>query len=172
MKKTTTANRLRQIMSEENLKQVDIMRLAEPICKKFKVKIGRNDISQYISGKVEPRQNKIFVLSIALDVNEAWLMGYDVPKERNSSYSDYNNDSTIKENLTLHEQQVINQYRAKPEMQPAVDKLLGVESEDNTTPLDTLKQKPFIAAASGKKIDAEPLDIDTMIEIENMDKLN
>ena len=78
----TTADRLNQIMSERNLKQVDIIRMAQPYCISFKVKLGRNDLSQYLSGKVEPRQNKLYILAKALNVNEAWLMGYDVPRER------------------------------------------------------------------------------------------
>ena len=34
------------------------------------------------SGKVEPTQEKLVVLGLALNVNEAWLMGFDVPMER------------------------------------------------------------------------------------------
>lgn len=82
MPKETISQRLIQIMNERNLKQIDIIRLTEPYCNRFKIRIGRNDLSQYISGKVEPRQNKIYILAKALDVNEAWLMGFDVPKER------------------------------------------------------------------------------------------
>lgn len=38
-------------------------------------------------------------------------------------------------NLSAHEKNVITAYRAKPEMQPAVDKLLGVaEDESNSKP--------------------------------------
>lgn len=82
MKKCTTADRLKQIMSERNLKQVDILNLTKPYCEKHKVKLGRNDISQYVSGKVTPRQTKIYILAEALNVSEAWLMGFDVHPER------------------------------------------------------------------------------------------
>ena len=82
MDKVHTSERLRKIMSDKNLKQVDIINLAKPLCDLYKVKLGRNDISQYVSGKVEPRQNKLYILAQVLNVNEAWLMGYDVPKER------------------------------------------------------------------------------------------
>ena len=50
--------------------------------KKYNIKINKSDISQYISGKVKPGQEKLSMLGMALDVNETWLMGYDVPKER------------------------------------------------------------------------------------------
>lgn len=80
--KTTTANRLKKVMDQNGLRQVDILKKAEPYCKKFGVKLGRNDLSQYISGKVSPGQEKLTVLALALNVSEAWLMGFDVPMER------------------------------------------------------------------------------------------
>jgi transcriptional regulator with XRE-family HTH domain len=39
-------------------------------------------LSQYCHGKVAPSQQKLFLLAAALNVNEAWLMGYDVPRQR------------------------------------------------------------------------------------------
>lgn len=80
--KVTTSERLKQIMGEKNLRQVDILNRAEPYCKKYGVKLNRNDLSQYVSGKVEPGQFKLSMLGLALNVSEAWLMGYDVPQER------------------------------------------------------------------------------------------
>lgn len=84
MKKTNTANRLKETMDERNIKQVDILRLAKPFCEKYGVKLAKNDLSQYVSGKVEPGQEKLTILGLALNVSEAWLMGFDVPKERES----------------------------------------------------------------------------------------
>lgn len=86
MKKYNTSQRLHQIMEERKLKQVDILRQAEPFCKKYGIKLNRNDLSQYVSGKVEPGQEKLSILGLTLNVNEAWLMGYDdVPQKRNAS---------------------------------------------------------------------------------------
>jgi transcriptional regulator with XRE-family HTH domain len=72
-------------MKERNLKQVDILNLALPICAKYDVKMNKSDISQYVSGKVEPSQDKLVVLGMALNVTEAWLMGFDVPAVRKDS---------------------------------------------------------------------------------------
>ena len=77
MKKYTTADRLRQIMAERGLRQIDILDLCKPYCEKYGVKLGRNDISQYIAGKAAPKQDKLTILGLGLNVNEAWLMGYD-----------------------------------------------------------------------------------------------
>jgi len=76
--KVTTADRLKELMEKRNLKQVDILKLAEPYCDKYGVKLNRNDVSQYVSGKVEPKQKKLTVLANALNVSEPWLMGYDI----------------------------------------------------------------------------------------------
>lgn len=82
MKKHTTSDRLKQIMKARNLRQVDILEAAEPYCKKYGVKLEKNALSQYVSGKVEPGQEKLSILGMALGISEAWLMGYDVPMER------------------------------------------------------------------------------------------
>lgn len=81
MEKENTSIRLKKIMAERNLKQVDILDKAKPYCEKYGVKLGKNDLSQYVTGKVEPGQKKLSVLSEALGVSEVWLMGYDVALE-------------------------------------------------------------------------------------------
>lgn len=78
MKVSNTSQRLKSIMQKRNLKQVDILNLAKPYCKKYDIKLTKVDLSQYVSGKVEPGQAKLFVLAAALNVSEAWLMGLDV----------------------------------------------------------------------------------------------
>lgn len=85
MTKTTTSERLKQIMSEQGLRQADILEKAKPYCEKFGLKLGRNDISQYVSGKVLPKQDKLTLLGYTLNVSEAWLMGFDVPRERETA---------------------------------------------------------------------------------------
>lgn len=85
MNKTTTASRLKQIMDAKGMKQVDVLNAAKPYCDKYGVKLGKNDLSQYCSGKVVPGQEKLTILGLALNVNEAWLMGYDVPSERENT---------------------------------------------------------------------------------------
>ena len=49
-----------------------------------KTGIGKSSISTYISGSYEPKQRNIYKIAKALNVSEAWLMGLDVPMERNS----------------------------------------------------------------------------------------
>ena len=88
MKTHTTSDRLKQILTARHMRQVDVLRLAKPFCDKTGVKLEKNDLSQYVSGKVEPGQEKLTILGLALGVSEAWLMGYDVPMVRDSPTSD------------------------------------------------------------------------------------
>ena len=86
--KSTTSERLRQLMSERNLRQVDILNLSQKYQKELGIKMGKSALSQYISGKSVPDQNKLVLLGRTLGVSETWLMGYDVPKERNDINAD------------------------------------------------------------------------------------
>lgn len=82
MKKATTAERLAEYMDLFNVRQVDILNKAKPFTEKYGVKLNKNDLSQYVSGRVEPGQEKVFILSKALNVDPAWIMGLDVPMRK------------------------------------------------------------------------------------------
>lgn len=125
MKKENTATRLKELMEERNLRQVDILKLVEPYCKQFGLKMNKSDISQYCSGKVEPHQDKLYALSLALNVSPAWLMGFAVPKERESSDQATDNIEymrsvsekaseidSYKDGLSLTEISLIERYRS------------------------------------------------------------
>lgn len=79
--KENTAQRLARIMSERNLRQVDILKKSEKFQKELGVKLGKSALSQYVSGKSIPDQDKLVLLAKTLDVSEAWLMGYDTNKQ-------------------------------------------------------------------------------------------
>lgn len=78
----TTAQRLKKIMDLRNIRQADIIRLAEPYCQRYRVKLNKSDLSQFVNGKNEPGQWKLTILGLALNVSEGWLMGLDIPMER------------------------------------------------------------------------------------------
>lgn len=86
MKVASTSERLKQIMEQRNLRQVDILNLCKPYCEKYGVPLRKNDISQYVNGKHEPDQKKLTVLSKGLNVSETWLMGYDVDPFENNTF--------------------------------------------------------------------------------------
>lgn len=70
---STIRERLIEAMARANKKQVDLVR---------ETGLNRGTISRYISGEVEPKSNAIYKLAKSLNVSEAWLIGYDVPMER------------------------------------------------------------------------------------------
>lgn len=93
--KNTTASRLRQVMSERNLKQVDVISLSKVHQKELGVKLGKSALSQYINGKSTPDQEKLVLLARTLGVSEAWLMGYDAPMVNDQQPSSHDIDNII-----------------------------------------------------------------------------
>lgn len=85
MKSENTSIRLKRLLSERKLKQVDVLEMAKPYCIQHNVRLGKNDLSQYVNGKTEPGSDKLSILGLALNVSETWLMGYDVPMNRDYS---------------------------------------------------------------------------------------
>lgn len=73
MKSDTFASRLSMALKDKNLKPVDLAN---------KTGVDKSSISHYLSGNYEPKNDKLLKFAEVLDVNETWLMGYDVPKER------------------------------------------------------------------------------------------
>lgn len=69
----TFADRLREAMAIAEKTQADLMR---------DTGLNRGTISSYLSGRYEPKQNALCLLAQALNVNEHWLLGRDVKKER------------------------------------------------------------------------------------------
>lgn len=68
----TCGARIKQRLSELNMSQSELA---------VKTSISKATLSQYINGKYRPTQERVEILSNALDVSPAWLMGYDVPKK-------------------------------------------------------------------------------------------
>ena len=69
----TIANRIRTALEARGMKQADLVE---------KTKIGKSSISTYLSGAYEPKQKNIYRIASALNVDEAWLMGFDVQMDR------------------------------------------------------------------------------------------
>ena len=72
---STTSKRIQEAMELRGLKQTDLVE---------KTGISKGALSSYISGRYVLKQNNTFLIAKALNVNEAWLMGADVPMERDS----------------------------------------------------------------------------------------
>lgn len=67
--KETISQRLSKALNARGMKAIDLANATN---------LSRGAISQYLSGKVIPKQDKLYLLAKALHVTEPWLMGYDV----------------------------------------------------------------------------------------------
>lgn len=67
------AERLKNALEIRDISQSELSR---------KTGIGKSSISTYLTGEYEPKQKNIYKMALALNVNEAWLMGAEVPMER------------------------------------------------------------------------------------------
>ena len=72
------ANRLAIAMQLNNINQIELSEKT----KAFSKTISQSLINKYLKGKALARQDNIYILCKILNVDEAWMMGFDVPIER------------------------------------------------------------------------------------------
>ena len=70
MTKETCATRIKKALAFRDMKQSELCNITN---------IPKSAMSQYVKGSFEPKQDRVYLIAKALNVSEAWLMGYDVP---------------------------------------------------------------------------------------------
>ena len=111
-RRESCAIRIRKALTIRGMKQSELCRITN---------IPKSAISQYISGEFEPKQNRIYRIAKTLDVSEAWLMGYDVPMERQK------NLPKVKEELNEGEKMLLELFNQVPkEQQSTVIEMIRV----------------------------------------------
>ena len=119
------ASRISSALQIRNMKQTELCELTG---------IPKSAMSQYIKGSFEPKQDRIYKIAKALDVNEAWLMGFDVPMAR---YDYQKKNDQLVELIALLRKD--NEFR---EMAQALSQL---------TPEQKESLKPILAAFTNKQ---------------------
>ncbi|PQV96475.1 S24 family peptidase [Enterococcus faecium] len=142
--KQTTQQRLNQLMSERNLKQVDILNMSLPLQKETGIKMSKSHLSQYVNGKSSPDQHKLYLLAKTLNVSEAWLLGYDVPKED-------------KENGVPSIESIYNQLD-RPRKTKVYNFAEYQLREQNKRPKTTIEIRGYVSAGTGEWLDDEIVD--------------
>ena len=66
-------DRLSEALNRKGWKAVDLVE---------KTGIPKGAVSYYLAGRSKPKTDRLYILAQALDVSEAWLLGYDVPMTR------------------------------------------------------------------------------------------
>ena len=74
----TCGRRIEKALNIKGMKQAELCKLAN---------VPKSSLSHYLSGAYEPKQTRIYDMAKVLNVDEAWLMGYDVPMERKENSS-------------------------------------------------------------------------------------
>lgn len=75
----TFANRLKKALDRNNMTQSQLAKITN---------IDKSLISNYLSGNYNAKQDKLSLLADALNVNETWLMGYDVDAKDDNSFDE------------------------------------------------------------------------------------
>ena len=96
----TCGSRIARGLAIRGMKQSELCKLAQ---------VPKSSLSLYLSGAYEPKQDRIYSIAKALNVSEAWLMGYDVPMEKESSSGEVQ--------LTEGERQMLDLFKLVPEEQ-------------------------------------------------------
>lgn len=103
-KTSSTSERLKEIMHIREMKQADLSRATG---------LAKGGISNYITGRYEPKSDVISKLAKALNCSEMWLWGYDVPMER----QEIKDSSPEEAKLSEGEKMLLNLFRQVPEEQ-------------------------------------------------------
>ena len=102
---STTSERLQEAMRSARMKQADLARATG---------LSKGGISNYVTGRYEPKSDIISKLAKALGVSEMWLWGYDVPKDRTETTK---RDSPSEADLSEGEKMLLELFRRVPEDQ-------------------------------------------------------
>lgn len=131
--------RLNQLMTEKNISQNKLAEMTG---------ITQSSISDWANGKYKPRQDKVYLLSEALKVSPAYLLGYsdnknldqNTPKKDNSKidrlYNQLNDEG--KEKVITYTQDLVDSGKYAKKSLPTVEEMI-----------DYLKEIPM-AAFDGK----------------------
>ena len=102
IKTSSTSIRLKEAMHIRNMKQADLVRATG---------LAKGGISNYVTGRYEPKSDVISKLAKALNCSEMWLWGYDVPMEKEKT------SPSEKDELSEGEKMMLELFRQVPEDQ-------------------------------------------------------
>lgn len=102
-------DRLREALADNGMRPIELSE---------KTGIPKSMVSYYLAGKSQPKADRIYDIARVLGVDEAWLMGFDVPKVRRPEQK--KNDALVG---------VVKQLRQDPEFFDVVSMLAELPAE-------------------------------------------
>ena len=135
---STCAARLSAALHIRGMKQVELCGITG---------IPKSAMSQYIKGTFEPKPDRIEAMARALNVSEAWLMGYDgVSMERRDEYYENQNPGLLKSSSTV--------YKISPAKQGSFEEFIQLFAKE-TEGLSTESRNKLLELAKFFKLQEE-----------------
>lgn len=135
---STCAARLSAALHIRGMKQVELCSITG---------IPKSAMSQYIKGTFEPKPDRIEAMARALNVSEAWLMGYDgVSMERRDEYYENQNPGLLKSSSTV--------YKISPAKQGSFEEFIQLFAKE-TEGLSTESRNKLLELAKFFKLQEE-----------------
>lgn len=124
MTNTIFTERFCESMKKQGLKQVDILNAANM----YGIRLGKSQISQYVSGKSVPRKNIGNILAKILKVDAAWLYG---GMEAVAADTDTNIKETIlNHSLNIERESVMREYKKSSKLDKVLYDVRGPVVEE------------------------------------------
>lgn len=108
--KSTIKDRLREALDARQMRASELVERSG---------VPKSAISFYLAGKSKPKADRLYVLAQVLNVDEAWLLGYDVPMNRSAEA--IKNDQLV---------MLVSKMRKDPDFFEVVSILAGLESDE------------------------------------------
>lgn len=125
-KKAEFKDRLKEALDIRNMKAVDLC---------AKTKIPKGAISYYLAGKSTPKADRLYMICKALDVSEAWMLGYNV--EMAKTQAQKNNDTiadiVVKMRTDINFLMLVDALRSDPEFLSAVESMHAFAKKSKDT---------------------------------------
>ena len=125
-KKKEFKDRLKEALDIRNMKAVDL-------CEKTKIPKGA--VSYYLAGKSTPKADRLYLICKALDVSEAWMLGYDVEmaKTQAQKNNDIIADIVVKMKTDIDFLKLVDALHTNPEFRSAVESMHSFAEKSKDT---------------------------------------
>ena len=125
------SDRIKEALNLRNMKPIELVEQSN---------IKKSALSQYMSGKITPRQKALDAMAKVLNVSPAWLMGFDVPMEREGILNDAKIQETHKE---YSKAELKGEFTITENINDEYIRILNVENEKANETIYNLKRNEY-----------------------------
>ena len=125
------SDRIKEALNLRNMKPIELVEQSN---------IKKSALSQYMSGKITPRQKALDAMAKVLNVSPAWLMGFDVPMEREGILNDVKIQETHKE---YSKAELKGEFTITENINDEYIRILNVENEKANETIYNLKRNEY-----------------------------